>query len=302
MVLVHRDLPPLNSLIAFEAVAQQRSFTAAARRLGVTQAAVSQHVKSLEERLGVVLLRRERPQLRLTQEGELLAEAITASVERIGEAVRAIEQRRRGKRLTVATTIAFSAFWLMPRLPGFHARHSDVELRLVTSDSPIDWQGESVDLGISFTKAPPPGFSSDPLFSDEILAVAGPALHKAIAPITPAGLRQKELLHLDWPDQTWMSWQEWLARLDVEAKSTAVKLRFNNYMLLIQAALEGQGIALGWRRLVDPLLRRGDLNMVCPARVVPEARYHLLTPLRFRDDRAVLAFRHWLLQEAGADW
>ncbi len=292
----------MNGLIAFEAVAQLRSFTAAARRLGVTQAAVSQHVKSLEERLGVVLLRRERPQLRLTPEGELLAEAVTAGIERIGEAVRAIEQRRRGKRLTVATTIAFSAYWLMPRLPRFHARHSDVELRLATSDSPIDWQGESVDLGIAFIERPPSGFSSDPLFGDEILAVANPSLHKAIAPISLTGLGQADLLHLDWPDQTWMTWQEWFARLDVEAKSTAVKLRFNNYLLLIQAALEGQGVALGWRRLIDPLIDRGDLLMACPARVVPQARYYLLIPSRVRNDRAVKAFRTWLLQEASEDW
>ena len=299
----HRHLPPLNALVAFEAVARHLSFTAAARELRVTQAAMSQQVKSLEAHLRVGLVHRERPVIRLTAEGELLAAAIRVGIDRIADAVRVVRRVPRPNRLTVATLVAFSSYWLMPRLPSFHAVHPHIELRLVASDGDVDWEGEDVDLGIVFAEHPSADRQTQRLFGDEIVAVARPDYFAGRTPVSRVdALTEETLLHLDFTTRDWMTWEAWFDRCGVRRSATLRGPRFNTYILLLQAALEGQGLAMGWRRLVDPLIRRGDLMRVTDAAVVPEASFHLQIPKHLASERAVVAFKDWVLAQAAADW
>jgi DNA-binding transcriptional LysR family regulator len=303
MVISRRGLPPLNGLVAFEAVARHLSFTAAARELRVTQAAISQQVKALEAQRGVGLVHRARPVIRLTAEGELLAAAVRAGIDRIADAVRVVRRTPRPNKLTVATLIAFSSYWLMPRLPGFHAAHPQIELRLVAGDGDIDWQGQDVDLGITFAQRPAPGFQTERLFGDQIVAVARPDYFAGRRPAARAlDLTRETLLHLDFTSQDWMTWETWFARCGVPRSAELKGPRFNTYILLVQAALEGQGLAMGWRRLVDPLIRRGELMRVSDGAVVPEAAFHLQIPKHQAAERPVAAFKDWLLAQAAADW
>jgi LysR family glycine cleavage system transcriptional activator len=303
MVIAGGGLPPLNGLVAFEAVARHLSFTAAARDLRVTQAAISQQVKALEAHLGVGLVRRERPVIGLTAEGELLAAAVRTGIDRIADAVRLVRRTPRPNKLTVATLVAFSSYWLMPRLPSFYATHPEIELRLVAGDGDIDWQGQDVDLGITFAQRPPPGQHTQRLFGDQIVAVARPDYFAGRSPVAqPPDLTRETLLHLDFTTQDWMTWEAWFDRCGVPPSTKLKGPRFNSYILLIQAALEGQGIAMGWRRLVDPLIRRGELIPVTDEAVVPPAAFHLQIPKHLADERTVVAFKAWLLAQAAADW
>ena len=118
----------------------------------------------------------------------------------------------------------------------------------------------------------------------------------------PGSIWNESLLHLDFTTQDWMTWEAWFERCGVPPADELKGPRFNTYILLVQAALEGQGLAMGWRRLVDPLIRRGELMAVTDAAVVPEAAFHLQIPRPLAAERPVVAFKDWLLAQTAADW
>ena len=296
-------LPPPNALVAFEAVARLLSFTAAARELGVSQAAASRQVRNLEDHLGVALFRRERKRVFLTPAGEQLQRSVEAGLYQIADSADALRSSVGPNRLTVATTIAFSAFWLMPRLFAFHASHPSWELNLITSDVPRDWVGPGISASIVFVDEDWPGYRTDRLFGEEVIAVARPGYFKdRPAPERPEALLGETLLQLDSDLVSWWSWPVWLKRCGVTPQRPLQGPHFNNYTNTIQAALDGTGISLGWRRLVEPQLRAGRLLPVTDAKVVPEESYRLLMPDSAANNPKALAFRDWLLAEAAKDW
>ena len=296
-------LPPPGTLIVFEAVARRLGFTAAARELGVSQAATSRQVRILEEHLGVPLFRREGRQISLTEAGEQLHLAVTMGLGHIANTADALRAPGRGKVLTVATSIAFSAFWLMPRLPGFHAAHPELELRLVTSDSEADWLAGSVDVAVVFGPGAAPRFVAEPLFGDEIVAVSHPDYFAGRpAPRKAAELRDQVLLQHETEHPSWVTWPSWFARQGVDLVTPIQGPHFNNYTIVIQAAQDGQGIGLGWRRLIEPQLRSGRLRQVTEASVVPDVGYAVLMLESRCDDPKVAAFRDWIMAEAAQDW
>ena len=296
-------LPPPNALVAFEAVARLLSFTAAARELGVSQAAASRQVRNLEDHLGLSLFRRERRRVFLTPAGEQLQRSVEGGLNQIADSADALRTASRPNQLTVSTTIAFSAFWLMPRLFAFHADHPAWELNLITSDVPQDWAAPGVSASIVFVDEDRPGYRSDELFGEEVLVVARPDYFgDRPGPERPEALLGETLLHLDSDLASWWSWPVWLSRHGVALDKPPRGPHFNNYSNIIQAALDGTGIALGWRRLVEPQLQAGRLVPVMEARVLPKESYRLLMPERSIRDPKADAFRSWLLAEAAKDW
>lgn len=304
-------LPPTNALVTFEAVARLLSFTQAARELGVSQAATSRQVRLLEGHLGVALFSRARKRVRLTPSGQQLLEAVAMGLGHIASAADGLRRDRHGRALTVATSLAFSAFWLMPRLPAFHAAYPALELRLSTSDSESDWYADDVDVAVVFGPQAVSGWQSEVLFGDEVIAVCRPDYFGTRGlPQTVAALREETLLQIDSPYMSWISWPDWFAgnaaplprdQLPRDQRDRRGP-RFNNYSIAIQAALDGQGLALGWRRLVAPLLRDGRLIQVTSGHVTPDDDYVLLTQERAGEDRRVRAFRTWVLSQARQDW
>lgn len=296
------NLPPLGTFVALEAVVRNLSFTAASRELQVTQAAVSQQVKALEVHLGVQLIRRERPRIRPTPEAELIARAVRFGIDRIEDAVGTVRQRAGANRLSVAAVTALSSFWLMPRLPGFFVQHPEIEVNLVTRDREIQSTDDDFDVGILFTGRPRSGFDMHRLFGDELIPVCSPDyLEDRVRARDAQGLTEEHLLHLV-TDDRWMGWSQWFESCGIDVDSSLPGARFTNYILVVQAALEGQGIALGWRRLIDPMLERGELVRVTADVAVPESGYNLVVPNQRATNPAVKAFQDWLLEEAARDW
>ncbi len=303
MKSLRNRLPPTNALVTFEAVARHVSFTHAARELGVSQAATSRQVRLLEDHLGVVLLDRARKRVRLTAAGQQLLEAVAMGFGHIAGVADGLRQERRGRALTVATSLAFSAFWLMPRLPAFHAANPALELRLSTSDSEADWYADDVDVAVVFGPQTVSGWHREALFGDQVIAVCRPDYFGARGlPPSVQALQEETLLQIESPYVSWFSWPDWFARNAAPLRRDPRGPRFNNYTIAIQAALDGQGLALGWRRLIAPLLRDGRLIQVTSASVTPDDAYVLLIPERAGEDRRVRAFRNWILREAREDW
>ena len=297
---LREQLPPMNSLVVFEASARHLSFTAAAEEMGVSQAAASRQVRSLEEHLGLRLFRRDRRRISLTRAGDELFAAVAMG---LGHIARAIEALSRGNQITVATSIAFSFFWLMPRATRFYAAHPNLELRLVTSDSSADWLAEQVDAAVIYGAGNFSSFTARPLFGDEIIAVAHPRYFEGRRPPrTAADLLGETLLQMETEHASWFDWRDWLRRCGAEVTGKLQGPRLNNYPITIQAACDGQGVALGWRRLVEPQLAAGSLMRVVPDSIVPEETYRLQIREGLGRDRRVLAFCNWITAEGAEDW
>jgi DNA-binding transcriptional LysR family regulator len=296
-------LPPTNALVTFDAVARHLSFTQAARELGVSQAAASRQVRLLEDHLGVALFSRAKKRVRLTSAGQELHQAVAMGLGHIASTAEALRRDRTSRALTVATSLAFSAFWLMPRLPAFHAAYPALELRLSTSDAEADWYADDVDVAVVFGPNALGGWISEALFGDEVIAVCRPDYFGARGlPEAVSALREETLLQMDSPYHSWIAWPDWLARNGAPLDRPPRGPRFNNYSMAVQAALDGQGLALGWRRLITPQLREGRLAQVTAGRVRPPDAYVLLIQERGSQDRRVGAFRDWILGEARRDW
>lgn len=303
MAHLRNRLPPTNALVTFEAVARHLSFTAAARELGVSQAATSRQVKNLEEHLAVRLLDRDHRGTRLTPAGEQLYLAVSMAFSHIAGTTDRLRRDARGTSLTVATSVAFSTYWLMPRLGDFHARHPDLELRLVTSDDEADWFADDVDIAVVFGGAMRIGVESHRLFGDEVMAVCHPdRLTGRPDRLTPADLAKEPLLHTDSKHPSWLSWQQWLAAWGIEEERRLSGPHFNSYAITLQAALDGRGIALGWRRLIARHLEDGRLVQAAVDVLVPQDGYDLVIPEASAATTATRAFRDWIVTEAKRDW
>ncbi len=288
----------LNELAVFDAAARHASFSAAGRALGLTQSAVSHHVAGLERELGVELFRRVWRGVALTEPGAALHEALRRGFSTIDAAVDAVRVDGRRRHLTIVTDFAFAAFWLIPRLDALRAVLGGLEVHLVTTQSSAEVDLTAGDLAIIFGATPPAGSEAIRLVDEVVVPVAGPAL---LAGRPSLNVRTAPLLHLDMPGPgRWLTWadyfrrQEWHERSPSLADGTA----FNNYPLLMQAALSGQGVALGWRPLVDELIARGLVVPVAPE-VHSESRgYDLIVETaRLRDASGPGLFRTWLLAE-----
>ncbi len=303
------NLPPLVSFIALEAVVRHMSFTQASRELKVTQAAVSQQVRGLEDYLGVELILRERPRIRPTEEALVIANAVRVGIDGIDAAVNSVRRRPEPNRISVASTTAFSSYWLMPRLTRFFGEHPGLEVNVLSKDLDIRDSMTGFDVGIVYTDRTRAGFLASRLFGEEVISVCSGPYKKAHPEIQQAAdLLSAHLLHFD-SEEPETDWPDWLTAVGVALEderdrpsSLKTGTHFNSYILATQAALEGQGVVLGWRRLLEPALKRGDLVRAVPEYVTPENGYDVILPNRLKDDPAVTAFRKWLAREAAADW
>jgi len=292
-------LPPPNSIIAFEAAARHQSFTLAARELNVTQAAVSRQIKTLEDHLGLAVFRRVRRRVQLTTEGKRLHEAVMAGLDHIAEIVTELQQLDAGPRLTVATTLAFASFWLIRRIPDFRARFPEIELRIITSDANLDVLAEGIDVAVRYGSGKWQGLSAARLFTAEVFPVCSRSLLDTISIRTPADLLNAPLLDLDASDKSWIDWADWLPEVGLDGRKLRRLLTFNNWPLLIQAAIDGQGIALGWTPYVNELLELGKLVRPIETVVRPANAYYLVTPLRGEKPHSA-AFSQWIREQAAS--
>jgi len=297
-----KRLPGLASLRTFEAAGRHLSFTKAADELHVTPAAVSAQVRALEEQLGVRLFWRTSRTVRLTGAGETLLDAVSEALAVIARAVDRIAGADRGRTLVVSTGLSFAAKWLVPRLGRFRRLHPEVDVRLDVTDQLADFAREEADVAIRFGAGIYPGMRADRLFEDELFPVCSPELLEGAEPLRqPGDLRHHTLIHLDWQAQgeTWPDWRMWLLAAGVEEVDATQGIHFRQTTFVIQAAVDGQGVALGSTSLVADDLAAGRL--VRPFNLAlkgpPQFAYRVVSPRATADRPLVKAFREWVLAE-----
>lgn len=293
------QLPPLQTLVFFEAAARHLSFTAAAQELCTSQPAVSNRISLLEQDLGVSLFKRQHRGVALTADGASLFEAVRVSLGTISETVTKIRTRGARQLLTVATDFGLATYWLMPRLASLRQRLPELDVRIVTSQNEIDIRAEPVDVAIAFGSGQWPGCAAEALFPERVIPVCSPAFRAAHgATAQPAELRRLPLLHLEASAATrWLTWDNWFAQHGLPRSEARQHLTLNNYPLLMQAAIAGEGVALGWLPLVDELLKTGQLLALAMAPLITERGYFLVEPNVQRSPHAQAQFRQWIRSE-----
>lgn len=290
---------PLDSLVYFDSAVRHLNFTQVAEELGTSQPAVSQRIAALEKELRTPLFKRAHRGVSLTADGVALHEAVRGHLAAIHTAVDKIRTRRTRKVVTVATDFAFAQFWLMPRLAEFQKLRPELDVRIVTSQHAFDIRGEAVDLAISFGDGQWPGCDARRILPEVVVPVCSPALleRHAAAGGQPADVTGLPLLHLDGGGQAaWMSWQEWAQLQGLPAGEETQSLTLGNYPLLIQAAIAGHGVAMGWRPLVDALLRDGQLVSL-PVPSLTTGRGYFLVQPKGRDPwEALDSLQAWIVR------
>jgi LysR family transcriptional regulator of beta-lactamase len=278
---------PLNALRAFEASARQLSFTRAGLELRVTQAAVSQQVKTLEKILGVTLFRRLPRGLALTEEGEALLPVLSDAFRRIGATLERFAGGRLREAMTLGAIGTFVTGWLLPRLDGFHAAHPFVDLRLMTNNNRVDLAGEGLDCAIRFGDGAWHGTQAVRLLAAPLTPLCAPRIARRLR--RPADLMRETLLRSYRVEE----WERWFAAVEVAAPSIRGYV-FDSSLTLAEAAAQGAGVALLPARMFEHDLRSGRL-----ARPFAAGDYWL-TRLKSRPETAAIqAFRKWLTAEAG---
>jgi len=294
----NRRTPSLQALAVFEAVGRHLSFSAAAEQLGTTQPAVSQRISALEAEIGTPLFRRLHRGVVLTPEGERLHRAVGDSLMLIREAVAALEPTN-DKALTIATDFGFAAWWLMPRLGEFRQRFADVRVHVLTSQDEVDFSEPRVDVAVFFGTGHWTDCAATPLFPEVVVPVCAPAILHGRRISDPADWKRLPLLHLEAARPgRWFTWHDLLTAEDLAGTERRRDLTFNNYHLVLQAALMGQGVAIGWRPLVDPFLDNGQLIALPGLSARTQRGYFLVEPKTGHGVCARSDFCAWLVREA----
>jgi LysR family transcriptional regulator, glycine cleavage system transcriptional activator len=279
---------PLEAFRVFDAACRHMNFSRAGRELNITQAAVSRRIKGLEEHLGAQLFARSGKNLTLTARGERLFQRVRASLDYLEESLEPFRTGA-GQSISLAASGSVSHLWLGPRLRDFARENPDIAIRLTTSDSPADLSSESNDLVILYSAGEHPRWELTPLLAEELAPVAAPA-YLALKGLDAAAVRPVDLVGLDLIDYerfnaNWISFRPWLERVAPEALRRAPlprpHLTFSTYALAIDAALSGDGVALGSLGLVAAHLANGTLVQLGKASLVTGYGYHLGLP-KFR--------------------
>ena len=302
-----RRFPGLGPLRTFEAAARHLSFTKAAEELGVTPGAVSVQIRTIEEQLQIRLFHRTSRSVRLTASGETLLQAVRAALDVLAQAVERTRPGGGRHALTISVGMSFAAKWLVPRLDRFRRLNPDVDVRLDVTEQLADFARDEVDVGIRFGSGTYAGLRADSLFAEEIFPVCSPGLLEGEHPLRlPADLRHHVLIHADWREEGdgwagWPDWSTWLLAAGVSGIDPTRGIRFKLTALVIQAAIEGQGVALGNTSLVDNDLAAGRLvrPFELSVKASPRFAYYLVSPRATAERPLTKAFRQWVLEEVG---
>ncbi len=290
-----RRLPPLNAVRAFEAAARHLSFTKAAEELHVTQAAVSHQVKTLEQHLGLKLFRRLNRALVLTEAGQAYLPPVRRIFDQLYEATKRLTEHEARGKLTVSVLPSFAARWLVPRLGRFVKTYPEIDIRVAPSETLADFAREDVDVGIRYGRGRYPGLRTDRLMTEDIFPVCSPVLLQGSHPLRrPTDLKHHVLLH----DDDHGDWRTWLLAAGVEDVDPTRGPVFTDSSMLVQAAVEGQGVALARGALAADDLASGRLVRPFMLSLPAEFAYYVVCPETTADQPKVVAFREWLLQES----
>lgn len=284
---------PLNALRMFDAAARHLSLTRAAQELHVTQAAVSQHIRNLEERVGKPLFRRLPRGLALTDEGQALWPVVAQSFERLEQSLQQLTEPRPREILTVGVVGTFAIGWLIPRLNQFQQLHPYIDLRLLTNNNRVDLAGEGLDAAVRFGDGAWHGAHAQMLLRAPLSPMCTPALAQQLR--EPSDLAGQSLLR----SYRTQEWEGWFAGLE-QAAPLARGAMFDSSLTLAEAAAQGAGIALLPTRMFEHMLQQGRLERPFAHEV--DIGAYWLTYLKSRPvSGALQLFRQWLIAQLQAD-
>ena len=256
-----RLLPSASSLIVFEAAGRYENFTRAASELGMTQAAVSYAVRALEAQLGVPLFHRSHRAVELTEAGRRFHADVSVGLARIQKSAETIRAKGRETNVTLAASSAFGSMWMLPRINQLREDLPDIDLRIHSSVRDLELEEEAIPLGIrGGDPASWPDYHSALLAREVVTAVASPPYVESLGgKPSLAAMTELRLIHLEEPVREACDWSEWFASAGIEYRQPYRPLILNDYVLVIQAVLAGEGIALGWSHLIERQVQSGAL-------------------------------------------
>jgi len=286
----------MQALRALEAAARMQSLTKAAQALHLTHGAISHQIKALEADLGVRLVERAGRGIRLTDEGERFASRVRIALAELTEAMREMSERSNPRQLRVSVLPSFAARWLLPRMGRFLAAHPDIDLDVRASMALADFRRDDVDIAIRHGSGEWPGVIAEHLLDDEYFPVCSPQLARGRLPARPEELAQHTLLRSE--GEFWKPWFE-VAGLPWPEPTRGPM--FNDSAHMLQAAAEGQGVALARTSLLGNDLQNGTLVRLFDV-TLPSAKKHFLVyPPRLANSPKLVVFRQWMLDEIAAD-
>ncbi|AJY46990.1 LysR substrate-binding domain-containing protein [Martelella endophytica] len=294
------SLPPLSRLPSFEAAARYESFTAAAEELGLTQTAVSKQIAALEADLGVALFERRNRRAFLTDAGRAFGRVISTALADISAEASKLRGGPETGGIVLHCQLCEAFYWLMPRLSRFHERNPGLDVRVISALGPLTDTSEPFDVAIQTTGRPSGCARLAFTAADEVFPVASPGLVKEKLPLSPADLVHYPLLTHQVLPQDWMDWPGWFDAIDRGFPRKPRITSLDSYPLVLQAAIAGQGIALGWRRTVSGLIESGQLQQVCAETVFRPAEISVFRGSRRGHHAETDALLAWLKEEFGA--
>lgn len=299
METLRRLLPSLNALVAFEAAGRLASFSGAARELGMTQAAVSYAVAKLEDQFGTALFLREHRRVRLSEAGQRFHADVTIGLSHIQRSAQGLRAQASGGHVTLACSTAFASFWMVPRMAKFREDLPTVDLRIQTSERDLDLLGEGIPLGIrGGSPGDWPNYHAEAIAPEEIYPVCGAGYRlRPDEPVEPADLLAHPLIHLEEPFRSAATWKDWFASVEIDGGRASKGLQINDYVLVVQAVIEGQGVALGWRHVIEGLVGKGVLVRLTDHSLTTGRNFHVIWPRGATLSRAAQDVRDWLLDE-----
>jgi LysR family glycine cleavage system transcriptional activator len=290
-------LPPLDPLIAFEAAARLLSFTRAGEELHLSQAAISQQIRGLEQNLQVKLFTRSHRAVQLTNEGREYQHTVVAILKQLAGATMDIQNVEFSRQLVIGCDQSFATQWLSPRIPELRLLMPDVSLRIIASDDYRESLGSDVQVAVLHGDGLWPGFQATRLFDEEVFPVCSPGFDYDLASQDwVKWLLQAQLIDLADSHWNWMNWRLWLSGNNIDQPLANRNLQINSYPLVIDAACAGQGVALGWRYLVDDLIAQGHLLRPLEQSLKTDLGYYFICRDNLQDDVSVLSLRTWLMQ------
>jgi LysR family glycine cleavage system transcriptional activator len=298
-----RKLVYLNALRAFEAAARHSSFATAAEELTVTPPAISQHIRALEDYLGVPLFVRSKAGVALTPKARDAYPDIRDGLERLSSGLARLRGSGLDRVVTMTVPPSFAAKWLLSRVERFRALHPDLTVRLDTTDRLADFATDGVDIGVRYGFGSYPGLTSEKLLDEDLYPVCSPKLLPARRKLALAGLARMTLIHDTTIgfDPDFPNWSTWFRAHGMANVDRSRGLQVNSSLMAIQAAVDGQGVALGRSVIVAPDLRAGRL--VRPFRDSAETgcAYYVVYQKNARGSAKVMAVRDWLFAEVAAE-
>lgn len=284
-----------SGLFAFEAAARHLSFTKAGEELNISQAAVSYSIKQLEESLGVQLFVRLHRHLELTEVGTRIYNDVSLGLNYVCRSFEAIQRQRSARHVTLSISTAYASHWLVRRLHRFREKNPEIDLRLQTTDKDVDLNVEGISLGIRRGDGSWNEYDSELFAPERITPVCSPGFLRTNRIRGLKGLMEAPLIHLAEPYRPRPTWSDWFKAQGLTFSASS-GLTLNDYSLVLQAAIEGEGVALGWSHLTYDPLERGVL--VCPveATLVTGLGFYVVWPRKFPLSEHATIVRNWLVK------